>query len=120
MDLIIGCSHSLLSTQLIAAAASLLLMLEMCTRMNAGNHADASHTHAAVPALKFHAGRNYELLPQVSAGKQFGVARFQFFKLLNVSRCEVCCQSFLVGFMWQFMAYSKKLYFYCFVSLCRV
>lgn len=101
MDLITGCSYSLLSRQLIAAAASLLLVLEMYTRMNAGNHADAPHTHADVAALKFHAEGNYGLLPQVSAGKQFGVAWFQFFMLLNANRGEVCCLSSL--FMRQFV-----------------
>lgn len=35
-------------------------------------HSTVSHMHTVL-ALKFNAGRNYELLPQVSTGQLFGI-----------------------------------------------
>lgn len=68
--------YSLLCTQLLAATASLLLVAEKCTHAKIGGtcrflDCTVSHTHMhTAPALKFCAGGNYELLPQVSAEKQ--------------------------------------------------
>lgn len=74
--------YSLLCIQLLAATASWLLVFEKRThalgkqnnmqmlRLHA--HTTVSHMHT-LPALKFNAGRNYELLPQVSAKQLFGI-----------------------------------------------
>lgn len=74
--------YSLLCIQLLAATASWLLVFEKCThalgkqnnmqmlRLHA--HTTVSHVHTVL-ALKSNAGRNYELLPQVSAKQLFGI-----------------------------------------------
>lgn len=74
--------YSLLCIQLLAATASWLLVFEKCTHalgkqnnmqmLRLYAHTTVSHMHTVL-ALKFNAGRNYELLPQVSAKQLFGI-----------------------------------------------
>lgn len=63
-----------------AARASLLLVFGRCRREKQNNmHMLRLHAHAAVYhmytllTLKFDAGGNYDLLPQVSTGHLFGI-----------------------------------------------
>lgn len=69
-------------------------------RMHALSTVPHTHMHTVL-AVKFNAGRNYELLPQVSTEKLFGIARFVTVAASNRSSSWVSKRSLVSALLGQ-------------------